>query len=109
MLRGLHATFDYMCRPHSDAGLILGAKDAGGKTWSKGTTLDSSIWANGHALEVAPDVVLYAYIDSFSGPMRTQCMRVTPEGDLVPVDMWKTIGANSTNANNGWESRSSLR
>ena len=56
-----------------------------GLTWDHGTLIDSAIWVMGGMIEVAPDVVLYVYYDSFESLMRAQFIRVTP-GGLVPVE-----------------------
>jgi len=56
-----------------------------GRTWDQGTLIDSAIWVMGGMIEVAPDVVLYVYYDSFESLMRAQFIRVTPSG-LVPVE-----------------------
>ena len=50
-----------------------------GDTWDQGTTIDSGVGAGGRMLEVEPNVVLYVYYPSW-GTLRSQLMRVTPEG-----------------------------
>ncbi|MFH1009356.1 MAG: sialidase family protein [Candidatus Latescibacterota bacterium] len=55
-----------------------------GHTWDEGTMVDTAIWVMGGMVEVAPDVVLYVYWDSFESLMRGQFIRVTPTG-LEPV------------------------
>jgi hypothetical protein len=55
-----------------------------GLTWDQGTMIDSGLWAMGAMIEVEPDVVLYAYWDTYESLARTQRMQVTPTG-LVPV------------------------
>ena len=46
---------------------------------------DSGLWANGRVLEVEPDVAMYAYIDSFMHPLRTQRLRVMRDGRFEPT------------------------
>ena len=55
-----------------------------GLTWDHGTMIDSGLWAMGAMIEVEPDVVLYAYWDTYESHARTQRMRVSPSG-LEPV------------------------
>ena len=55
-----------------------------GHTWDQGTLIDSGLWCMGAMREVDPDVVLYAYWDSFKSHMRTQLIRVTSDR-LEPV------------------------
>jgi len=55
-----------------------------GRTWDGGTMIDSAIWVMGSMLEVAPDLLLYVYWDSFESLMRAQFIRITREGP-VPV------------------------
>ncbi len=51
-----------------------------GMTWDTGTYIDTSIWAMGALCEVEPDVVLYAYEDSWRDRLRLQRLRVTGDG-----------------------------
>lgn len=55
-----------------------------GHSWDQGTMIDSAIWVMGSMLEVEPDVVLFAYWDSYESLMRMQRIRVTPAG-LQPI------------------------
>ena len=55
-----------------------------GHSWDQGTLVDSAIWVMGSMLEVEPDVVLFAYWDSYESLMRMQRIRVTPSG-LQPI------------------------
>ncbi len=50
-----------------------------GRSW-QGTIIDSGLWAMGAMCEVEPDLVLYCYMDTFEGLMRSQFLRVTPTG-----------------------------
>ncbi|MBI4606210.1 MAG: exo-alpha-sialidase [Planctomycetes bacterium] len=65
-------------------GLTIHATRDDGRTWDEGTYIDTSIWAMGSMLEVAPDVVLFVYMDSWGGPLRAQHIRVAP-GGLEPA------------------------
>jgi len=56
-----------------------------GVTFDQGTMIDSGLWCMGSMIEVEPDPVLYAYMDSFESLMRAQFIRVTATG-LEPVD-----------------------
>jgi len=55
-----------------------------GVTFDQGTMIDSGLWCMGSMIEVEPDPVLYAYMDSFESLMRAQFIRVTATG-LEPV------------------------
>jgi hypothetical protein len=55
-----------------------------GHTWDQGTLIDGGVWSMGVMIETEPDVVLYAYWDSFESLMRAQLIRVTPAG-LEPI------------------------
>lgn len=63
--------------------LCIHATRDDGRTWDDGTTIDSGLWAMGALVEIEPDVVLYAYWDSYQGLMRSQRIAVTPSG-LAP-------------------------
>lgn len=69
---------------HRLPGLTVNASRDGGRTWDAGTMIDSSIWAMGSMVEVAPDLVLYVHFDSFESLMRAQFFRVTA-GGLEPA------------------------
>ncbi|MFN0165359.1 MAG: sialidase family protein [Bryobacteraceae bacterium] len=68
-------------------GITIHSSYDDGKTWDEGTYLDSSIWAMGDMVEVEPNLVFLAYMDSFGGPVRAQFIRVGPKG-LVPDTAW---------------------
>jgi hypothetical protein len=60
-----------------------------GITW-QGYRIGTDAWAMGSMLEVAPDVILYIFMDSRGGPARGQFLRVTPDGleparDMLPA------------------------
>ena len=55
-----------------------------GHSWDQGTLIDGGMWCMGVMMETEPDVVLYAYWDSFESLMRAQLIRVTPAG-LEPI------------------------
>lgn len=65
---------------HRLPGLTVNASRDGGASWDTGTMIDSSIWAMGSMLEVAPELVLYVSFDSFESLMRAQFFRVTGRG-----------------------------
>lgn len=50
-----------------------------GHTWDQGTIIDGGLWCMGAMYEVEPDMVLYAYWDSFESHMRAQLIRVHPD------------------------------
>ena len=54
-------------------------------TFDQGTMIDSGLWCMGSMIEIEPDLVLYAYMDSFESLMRMQFIRVTAMG-FEPVD-----------------------
>jgi len=56
-----------------------------GMTFDQGTMIDSGLWCMGSMIEVEPDFVLYAYMDSFESLMRAQFIRITAMG-LEPLD-----------------------
>ncbi|MBC8236247.1 exo-alpha-sialidase, partial [bacterium] len=56
-----------------------------GMTFDQGTMIDSGLWCMGSMIEVEPDLVLYAYMDSFESLMRAQFIRITATG-LEPVE-----------------------
>jgi hypothetical protein len=53
-------------------------------TGGGGTYLDTSLWAMGSLVEVAPDVVLFLSMDSWESTLRRQVIRVTAKG-LEPI------------------------
>ncbi len=61
-------------------GITLRASYDDGRTWDEGLYVDSSIWAMGDMVEVEPNLVFLAYMDSFEGPVRAQFLRVGPRG-----------------------------
>lgn len=56
----------------------------GGLNWDAGTRVGTDVWVQGVMHEVEPDLVFYAYMDSWEGPLRGQFLRVTPAG-LMPA------------------------
>jgi hypothetical protein len=59
----------------------------GGITWDAGTIIDYPIWANHHAVEVEPDVVLVVYMGHIVEPGQTDNrllrLRVTRQGLMI--------------------------
>ena len=76
----LRTASGYLVVGHRLPGLTVHTSPDGGLTWDPGVMIDSAIWAMGSMIEVAPDVVLYVYYDSFESLMRAQYLRVTTEG-----------------------------
>jgi hypothetical protein len=58
-----------------------------GLNWDQGTIVGTDIWAQGDMVEVAPDVVLFVYMDTRQGFLRGQFIRVTPHGLEPVIDM----------------------
>ena len=63
---------------HPGIGVQVSYDDA--MTWH-GQRVDTAIWAQGHMIEIAPDLVLFAPQANYSDPfVRMQFLRVTPQG-----------------------------
>ncbi|MBI4553204.1 MAG: exo-alpha-sialidase [Candidatus Latescibacteria bacterium] len=60
----------------------------GGRTWAAGTIIDYPAWANHHALEVEPDVVLVVYMGHIveKGQPDTRVLRLRVTGHGLEVD-----------------------
>jgi hypothetical protein len=60
----------------------------GGVTWNPGTILDYPMWANHHALEIEPDVVLVVYMGHIveKGQPDTRVLRLRVTGQGLMVD-----------------------
>ena len=69
---------------HRLPGLTLNCSLDDGLSWDQGTMIDTGLWAMGSMVEIEPDVVLYAYWDTYCTLMRAQRFQVGPVG-LQPV------------------------
>ena len=67
--------------------LGLYASHDDGMTWQAYRIDTAGLWAMGHMVEVEPDVVLYAYMDTYESFMRAQYLRVTDDRIEPALDM----------------------
>jgi photosystem II stability/assembly factor-like uncharacterized protein len=74
--------------PTASGALVIGGRMPGlglhvsrdnGITWEH-YQAGTDVWAMGSMYEVEPDVILWVYMDSYSGPLRAQFVRITPDG-----------------------------
>ena len=65
---------------HRLPGLTIHCSLDDGVTWDQGTMLDTGLWAMGSLVEIEPDVVLYAYWDTYKTLMRGQRFHIGPAG-----------------------------
>lgn len=68
----------------------LYASHDSGMTWKAYSVDTGGSWAMGKMYEVAPDVVLYVYMDTYHSDMRAQFIRITADGaeparEMLPV------------------------
>ncbi|MCK4325010.1 MAG: exo-alpha-sialidase, partial [Armatimonadetes bacterium] len=68
-------------------GLGLYVSHDSGMTWKPYRVDTGGLWAMGQMCEVAPDLVLYVYMDSYSSSLRAQFIRITPDGAEPAFEM----------------------
>ena len=88
--RGSFPSYGCAMLPHPTASgaLVIGGRQPGlslhvsrddGMTWTH-YQIGTDAWAAGHMVEVAPDVIMWVYADSFESSVRAQFIRITPTG-----------------------------
>jgi len=73
-------------------GLGLYVSHDSGMTWKPYRIDTGGLWAMGKMYEVAPDLVLYVYMDSYESSLRAQFIRVTADGaeparEMLPAEV----------------------
>ena len=72
-------------------GLGLYVSHDSGMTWKPYRIDTAGLWGMGKMCEVAPDLVLYVYMDHYESSLRGQFIRITPDGaeparEMLPIE-----------------------